>query len=128
MQDSQSRLGYCMWALERREDARLIGWCGLIRGNVGPISDKLEIGWRMARDCWGHGYATEAGRAGLGWGFANLSDPAVWAITAQINSRSRAVMQRLGMHYCSDCDFDHPRISEGESLRPHVLYRIDRNA
>ena len=55
--------GHTFWALERREDARLIGWCGVIRGSAGPVAGKAEIGWRLAADCWGQGYASEAARA-----------------------------------------------------------------
>ena len=61
-QADQARDGHCFWALERRENSRLIGWCGLIRGTAGPVTGKPELGWRLASDCWGHGYASEAAR------------------------------------------------------------------
>jgi len=118
--------GHCFWALERRDDARLIGWCGAIRGSVGPVADKPEIGWRLASDCWGRGYATEAAKAAVAWVFDNLADEAVWAITWRGNVRSRAVMERLGMQHAETCDFDHPRLTEGDPLRPHVAYLLDR--
>jgi RimJ/RimL family protein N-acetyltransferase len=69
LQDLQARDGHCFWAVERRNDTRLIGWCGLIRGNAGPVEGKAEIGWRLASDCWGKGYASEAARASLAWAF-----------------------------------------------------------
>lgn len=119
--------GHTFWALERSEDARLIGWCGVIRGSVGPIDGKPEIGWRLARDCWGQGYASEAARASLDWLFANRPDDAAWAITSIGNTRSRAVMERIGMHYCPELDFDHPKLEPGDSLLRHVTYRIDRS-
>jgi RimJ/RimL family protein N-acetyltransferase len=128
MKGLQDRLGHCFWALEHRDDASLIGWCGLIRGTAGPIADKLEIGWRLASDRWGHGFATEAAKATLAWAFANRDDDAVWAITARSNRRSRAVMERLGMTHCRDADFDHPSVPHGDPLRRHVLYRIARPA
>jgi len=128
MKALQARLGHCFWAVEERWDASLIGWCGLIRGTVGPIADKLEIGWRLASHRWGHGFATEAARATLAWAFANCDEDAVWAITAQTNARSRAVMERLGMNHCSEADFDHPSVPEGDPLRRHVLYRLARQA
>ena len=70
MRGIEAEHGHCFWAMVRRADERLIGWCGAIRGSVGPIVGKVELGWRMARDCWGAGYATEAARAALGeeWG------------------------------------------------------------
>ena len=120
--------GHSFWALERLEDERLVGWCGVIRGNVGPVDGKAEIGWRLARDCWGVGYATEAARDAIDWAFANLPDDDVWAITWQGNDRSRAVMERLGMRRHPDLDFDHPKLAEGDPLRPHVTYSIARNA
>jgi RimJ/RimL family protein N-acetyltransferase len=127
-QDLQARDGHCFWAMERRSDARLIGWCGLIRGSAGPIDGKAEIGWRLASDCWGHGYASEAARASLAWAFDNLADPAVWAITSVDNHRSRAVMERIGMEYVAGGDFDHPGVPEDSPLRRHVLYKAERPA
>ena len=75
----------------------------------------------------GHGYASEAARASTEWLFANLADAAAWAITNTGNARSRAVMERLGMRHHPDLDFDHPRIAEGELLRPHVAYSLQRS-
>ncbi len=118
--------GYTFWALERQEDARLIGWCGVIRGKDGPIAGKAEIGWRLASDCWGQGYASEAARASLDWLFANLPDDEAWAITHRGNHRSRAVMERLGMAYRPELDFDHPGIPADDPLLRHVTYRIGR--
>jgi len=119
--------GHTFWALERREDTRLIGWCGIIRGNAGPVDGKAEIGWRLARDCWGNGYATEAARGAIDWAFANLADADVWAITWQGNVRSQAVMERLGMRRRPDLDFDHPMLADDDPLRPHVTYAIARD-
>lgn len=118
--------GHTFWALERKADAALIGWCGVIRGNAGPIDGKPEIGWRLAHHAWGHGYATEAARASLEWVFAELPDEAAWAITSIDNQRSRAVMDRLGMRYHPELDFDHPRLAEGDPLRRHVAYSLHR--
>lgn len=126
MHDEVAAHGCCFWALERREDARLIGWCGTIRGTAGPIAGKAELGWRLASDCWGHGYATEAARGALDWTFENMPDDAAWAITAVSNRASRAVMERLNMTHCPALDFDHPRVPEDSPLRPHVAYRIER--
>lgn len=119
--------GHTFWALERKEDRRLIGWCGVIRGNAGPVDGKAEIGWRLASDCWGAGYASEAARASVDWLFANRTDDAVWAITHSGNRRSRALMERLGMRYRPDLDFDHPRLAADDPLRPHVAYAIGRD-
>ncbi len=122
----EAELGHTFWVVERREDARLIGKCGIIRGRVAPILDLPEIGWRLASDCWGQGYITEAAQACARWFFANRDDEAIWAITSADNQRSRAVMTRLGMVHQPALDFDHPRLEPGDPLLRHVTYRLAR--
>lgn len=124
--DDQARDGHCFWALERREDARLIGWCGVIRGSAGPVASKPELGWRLASDCWGQGYASESARAARDWAFANVVDEAVWAITSVGNVASRKVMERIGMTHRPELDFDHPKVPVGNPLVRHVAYSLDR--
>lgn len=124
MQESQ---GHCFWAVERKSDERLIGWCGLIRGaSQTPIENQLEVGWRFAFDMWGQGYAQEAASAAIDWAFHHLPDEAVWAITVDDNDRSWGLMERLGMTRQVALGFDHPNVPEGSPLRPHVTYRIDK--
>lgn len=118
--------GHTFWALERREDGRLIGKCGIVDGRVGPIEGLPEIGWRLASDCWGNGYITEAATAAAAWLFSNRTVDALWAITSRDNGRSRAVMDRLGMTYLPELDFDNPKIDESDPLRPHVTYKLER--
>ena len=104
-----------------------LGDSRVIRGDTGPVAGKAEIGWRLARHAWGHGYASEAARGTINWLFANLDDDAAWAITSTGNRRSRAVMERLRMHHHPELDFDHPRIAEDDALRRHVAYSISRS-
>ena len=125
---SEAQDGHTFWALERREDAALIGWCGVIRGSVGPVAGQAEIGWRLARAAWGNGYATEAAQAALDWLFAHVPGAAAWAITHTGNHRSRAVMERLGMTYHPELDFDHPALAAPDPLRPHVAYSLSPTA
>ena len=80
--------------------------------------------WRLSRDCWGHGYATEGARAALADGFERLGLEAIVAITVPGNERSRSVMRKLGMSHDPADDFDHPYLPEGHPLRRHVKYRI----
>ncbi len=126
MQAIEAEHGHCFWAMERRDDNRLIGWCGAIVGTAEPVVGKREIGWRMASDCWGQGLASEAARATVDWLFANRADEALWAITTIANARSRAVMERIGMAYVEGADFDHPGVPADDPLLRHVLYRIAR--
>ena len=123
----QEEDGHCFWAMERKEDGQLIGWCGIIRGRPGTsIEGKPEAGWRMSPSEWGKGYVTEAAVASVQWAFDNLPDEAVWAITNTDNRRSRAVMERIGMVYDPALDFDHPQVPVDSPLLRHVTYRIDR--
>lgn len=122
LQKLQEKDGCCFWALDRKSDNGLIGWCGMIRGTHAPITDKLEIGWRLASDTWGNGYITEAAKACLIWAATEFPDEKVWAITSDNNHRSRAVMERLGMKYLPGMDFDHPSVDPDSDLLRHVTY------
>lgn len=86
----------------------------------------MEIGWRIAREHWGHGYAPEAARAALAFGLERLALPEVVSFTAVGNVKSRRVMEKLGMTHDAAGDFDHPNLPPGHRLRRHVLYRIRR--
>lgn len=76
----------------------------------------------MSANAWGHGYATGAGRLALRFAFQQAGLDSIVSFTAVINTRSVAVMKRLGLRY--EGAFDHPRVPEGHALRPHMLYRI----
>jgi RimJ/RimL family protein N-acetyltransferase len=119
--------GYGLWAVEVKGGSPFIGYVGLAMGDFdAPFMPAMEVGWRLRRDAWGFGYATEAARAALGFGFADLGREEIDSWTAVGNVRSQAVMQRLGMRRDAACDFDHPRVPEGHPVRPHVLYRLTR--
>ncbi|MEY4160102.1 MAG: hypothetical protein RLZZ136_723 [Pseudomonadota bacterium] len=120
--------GHTFWVVERREDQRLIGKCGIIIGRDGPIAGRPEIGWRLAADCWGHGYITEAARGCVDWFFAHCDADSLWAITSTGNQRSRAVMDRLGMILRPELEFYHPRLAPESPLRRHVVYELPRQA
>lgn len=120
-----ARDGHTFWALERKADGRVIGFCGIARGTVPVIADELEIGWRLASDCWGQSYAREAAEASIGWAAASRPGRPIFAITSVGNHRSRGLMERLGMKRDPAMDFDHPDVPEGAPLKPHVTYRLD---
>jgi RimJ/RimL family protein N-acetyltransferase len=90
-----------------------------------PFTPCVEVGWRLAYDYWGHGYATEAARLALDHGFGTLALSEIVSFTSATNQRSRAVMERLGMRRNEEDDFDRPTLPEGHPLRRHVLYRLD---
>jgi RimJ/RimL family protein N-acetyltransferase len=117
--------GYSLWALEVRESGQFIGFTGLGWQTFDmPFLPAVEIGWRLARPAWGHGYAIEAARRAVEYAFTEAGLHSLISMTAVRNLRSRAVMERLGMTY--EADFDHPWIPEGSALVPHVLYRLKR--
>ncbi len=121
---AQEHDGCCFWAVERKADGAFLGFCGLMAPRA-PLTE-FETGWRLSRDAWGHGLASEAARASVAWGWANLDALSIVAITVPLNQRSRAVMERIGMTYADGEDFDHPALPAGDALRRHVLYRIAR--
>lgn len=129
-QSLQSRDGHCLWAVERREDSALIGFCGLrIGGHAGtPVPQELEIGWRFARATWGQGYAREAAQASIAWGWANCPQPRIAAWTVPANTASWGLMLRLGMVHNPQLDFDHPAFAPGHPLRRHIVHIIERPA
>jgi RimJ/RimL family protein N-acetyltransferase len=117
--------GYGIWAVEVLETGEFVGFVGLVRPQwEAAFTPCVEIGWRLARSAWGHGYATEGAQAALRLAFTRLALPEVVSFTTVSNRRSRAVMERLGMHRDPAEDFDHPRVPEGEPTRRHVLYRL----
>jgi RimJ/RimL family protein N-acetyltransferase len=121
--------GFGLWAVERREDGRFLGFTGLTRPSFqAHFTPAVEVGWRLAREAWGHGYATEAARAAVAFGFETLGLDEVVSFTVAANERSWRVMERLGMTRDPADDFDHPRLAEGHPLRRHVLYRLRRPA
>lgn len=118
---ARTSLGFL--AIERRSDGAFLGAAGLLDVEPGmPGAPGVEIGWRLVRDAWGRGYATEAARALLADGFGRLSLTAIVAFTADSNVRSRAVMERIGMERRADLDFLHPRLAADHPLRAHVVY------
>ncbi len=126
LQARRDEHGHTFWAVERRDDGRFIGFCGIVRGAIDPIAHMPEVGWRLASDVWGKGYAQEAAQASLDWAFANLPDDRIWAITTPGNTRSWRLMERLGMMRHLDMDFDHPNVADGSPLKPHITYSIAR--
>jgi RimJ/RimL family protein N-acetyltransferase len=121
--------GYGFWAVEIPGITSFAGMVGLAYVTFdAPFAPCVEIGWRLAVPYWGRGYATEAARAALAFGFDALRLNEIVSFTVPDNLPSRRVMERIGMTHRPDEDFDHPSVSERHPLRRHVLYRIGRSA
>ena len=114
------------WAVELLDEQQFIGFVGLHKPVYElPVSPCIEIGWRLAKEYWGKGYATEAGRASLKFAFEELALKEVYSFASVVNKKSWLVMQRLGMKN-TNSNFEHPIIPENHHLREHVLYKITK--
>ncbi len=126
--------GHGFWAVEVKASGAFAGFCGIKEVTFkAPFVPAFETGWRFARAQWGHGYATEAARAAVKFGFEELGLDEIVAFLLPANRRSAAVAERLGMRRDPAGDFDHPLFVEGqraiggELLRRHVLYRLAKH-
>jgi RimJ/RimL family protein N-acetyltransferase len=126
IEDLFGRQGFGLWALELASTGEFIGFTGLNPMPPGvPGEGGMEVGWRLARRAWHHGYATEAANAAAGVALRGAGMAEIWSMTAVLNEPSQAVMRRLGMTLHTR--FDHPAVEAGHPLRPHVAYRLPRS-
>lgn len=120
-----------MQAAELKATGEFIGFIGLNRF-ADPLREairghpEIEVGWRLHTRFWGQGLAPEGARAWLAFGFETMELHEIVAITFKGNLPSRRVMEKLGMTYDPQGDFNHPTIAPGHPIRPHVLYRLPR--
>lgn len=119
--------GHTFWAVERKHDGALLGFCGLKRSNRpgGPQGD-FEVGWRLREDAWGQGYAREAAQASLDHAFDRFGAPHVVALTVTGNASSWGLMLRLGMERRPELDFASTECDPVEGRV--IVYRLDRAA
>lgn len=121
IEDHFAEHGYGLWAVEA--DGAFIGFTGLSWATwEAAFTPALEVGWRLVRSAWGHGYASEAATAALARGFGDVEE--IVSFTALTNTRSQRVMERIGLQ--RDREFDHPNVARGHRLERHVLYRARR--
>ena len=117
--------GWGFWALERTLDGAFVGAVGIAHARFeAPFTPAVEIGWRLPKAFWGKGYALEAAREAVRFGFEQLKLAEIVAFTLPANLPSRRVMERLGMERDPSDDFEHPAIEPGHPMRHHVLYRF----
>ncbi|WP_349358741.1 GNAT family N-acetyltransferase [Stappia sp.] len=125
----EAERGICFRPAVEKGQGRVIGFVGLnVPEPEMPFGPCVEIGWRLARSAWGHGYASEGARAWLRFGFETLGLTEIVSFTTVENRNSRRVMERLGMRHDPHDDFDHPALETGHPLRRHVLYRLSGDA
>jgi ribosomal-protein-alanine N-acetyltransferase len=124
--------GWGFWAVEVKGAADtgvpFVGFVGLsIPSFDAHFTPCVEIGWRLAKEHWGFGYASEAAAASLRFAFEKLTLQQIVAFTVPLNTRSIRVMERNGMSRDLAGDFEHPKLPPDHPLRPHVLYRLNRS-
>ena len=110
-----------VWVMIERNSRSVVGDIGF----MGPPDEAgaIEVGYSVIPERRRRGYATEAARAAIGYGFDELGLREIVALTVPANQRSRRVMERLGMTRLPEDDFDHPGVPEGP-LKRCVLYRL----
>ncbi|MFI5140526.1 MAG: GNAT family N-acetyltransferase [Sphingobacteriales bacterium] len=119
--------GYTLWATELKETGEMIGFIGLnFIDFAAHFAPAVEIGWRLGSQYWGKGYATEGALASLDFGFNQAGLSEIVAITVPVNTRSRAVMEKIGMKHDLAGDFAHPKLASDHPLSRHLLYRISK--
>src|SRR5262249_44682268 len=119
--------GWGLWAVSA-PDCDFIGFIGLNKiAFEAHFTPAIEIGWRLAFDHWGKGYAQEGAKAALRFGFEVLKLSEIVSLTAVQNVRSRKVMEKIGMHHNPQDDFYHPKLPKDHPLSKHVLYKMNRS-
>jgi RimJ/RimL family protein N-acetyltransferase len=117
--------GFGLYAAEIRSGKRFIGYIGLsVPTFHAAFTPCVEIGWRLAREYWGQGLATEGAREIVRYAFKELNLLELVSFTVPGNTRSLRVMEKIGMIHNPNDDFDHPRLPDGHTLKRHVLYRL----
>lgn len=118
---------YTLWAVEEKITHTMIGFVGLWNPPwQAHFTPCVEIGWRLGSQYWGQGYAVEAARAVLEYGFNYIGLTEIVSFTVPMNIRSIRVMEKIGMKRDFTADFAHPKLPPGHPLSQHILYRISR--
>lgn len=119
---------FCFWAVERKDDGALLGFCGLKRADApgSTVAGAVEVGWRLREDSWGRGYAREAAIAALDTAFGRFGAEEVVALTVDGNTGSWGLMKRLGMRRREELDYDDPRYPP--PWRRSIVYSLARDS
>lgn len=126
MMDAQDKYGFCYFAVETLVDARLIGFIGLCKQTYeAEFTPCVDIGWRLAYDTWGRGFATEGAKRCLAYGFEELGLNEIFSVASVGNIRSIKVMEKIGMQ--SKGRFEHINLVKYPKLRDCSLYSITKN-
>ncbi|MDO8363842.1 MAG: GNAT family N-acetyltransferase [Actinomycetota bacterium] len=127
--DGWEQRGFGLWAAERLDTQQFIGFIGL----SAPVWEAsftpcVEVGWRLAHQHWGHGFAPEGAAAALRFGFEHVALPhdEIVSFTTTLNMKSQRVMQKIGMRLDPAREFEHP-MTPGWAEQRHVVYCLTRD-
>ncbi|MEM7658715.1 MAG: GNAT family N-acetyltransferase [Bacteroidota bacterium] len=116
--------GYCYFAVELLASQELLGFIGLsdkdFAANFTPC---VDIGWRLGKQFWGKGYATEGAQRCLTFAKEEIGLKKVYAIAPKVNQPSIRVMQKIGMQF--EQEFAHPLLGGSPHLQPCVAYQLE---
>lgn len=119
--------GFGLYAVEVKENKEFIGFIGFHRATFdAEFTPCVEIGWRLKKEAWGKGYATEGASACLQYGFKELHFGDVYSFTADVNNPSKNVMRKIGMNFIKT--FNHPKVKKDSPLNKHVLFHINQRS
>ncbi|WP_139652811.1 GNAT family N-acetyltransferase [Raoultibacter phocaeensis] len=116
--------GFGLYAVEEKNSKDFLGFVGFHHANFdADFCPCIEIGWRLKREYWRKGYATEGARSCLEHGFKHLAFDRIYSFTAIENTPSQGVMKKIGMQVFEY--FDHPAVPDNNPLKPHVCYMVE---
>lgn len=123
----QLQKGYSLYATILKEKKAFIGFIGLLTVEfAAEFTPAVEIGWRLGSQYWGSGLATEGASFVLKQAFEKFKIPEIVSFTTASNTKSRRVMEKIGLQRDPADDFQHPGLPDGDALKPHVLYKLGR--
>ena len=118
--------GFCYFAVDRFDKKEFIGFIGLLHQHYYPaIPDMVDIGWRLKKDAWNNGFATEGAKACLEFGFNEIKLNDIYSVAPLVNLKSQHIMQKIGMEKINE--FNHPKLTDHERLRKCALYVINKD-
>lgn len=126
IQEEFEQYGYGLFAVEDKENGEFVGFIGFHWARFdSKFTPCIEIGWRLDKNAWGKGFATEGAKACLNYGFGILGFGRIYSFTSKINIKSEKVMKKIGLVKLDE--FDHPKLDKCSNLLRHVLYCITLN-
>lgn len=121
-----SRRGFCYFAVDRLDNKAFIGFIGIAEKNFeADFTPCIDIGWRLDKNEWGKGYASEGAKKCLEYAFEKMALKNIKSICPVSNKKSEKVMNKIGMKKVKD--FKHPLLTEYKELEVCVLYEIERS-